>query len=66
MEGEGIGVVGRKFASSVAESCAADMVALSSVTLTATTSPSAATGTVTFLDNGSSIGTGTVSGGVAT
>ena len=41
-------------------------VALSSVTLTAATSPSAATGTVTFLDNGTSIGTGTLSGGVAT
>ncbi|MGD0796992.1 MAG: Ig-like domain repeat protein [Acidobacteriaceae bacterium] len=41
-------------------------VALTSVTLTATTSPSAATGTVTFLDNGVSIGTGTLSGGIAT
>jgi len=37
-----------------------------SVTFTVTVSPSAATGTVTFKDNGTQIGTGTLSGGVAT
>jgi len=37
-----------------------------SVVLTATVSPSAATGTVTFYNNSSSIGTGTLSSGVAT
>ena len=37
-----------------------------SVTLTATVTPSAATGTVTFLDGATSLGTGTLSGGVAT
>jgi hypothetical protein len=36
------------------------------VTLTATVSPPEATGTVTFYDNGTAIGTGTLSGGVAT
>src|SRR5208282_5776890 len=38
----------------------------SSVTLTATTSPSAATGTVTFLDGSTTVGTGTLSSGIAT
>ena len=38
----------------------------SSVTLTATTSPSSATGTVTFMDGGTAVGSGTVSNGVAT
>jgi hypothetical protein len=38
----------------------------SSVTLTATVSPSAATGTVTFYNSGTSIGTGTLSSGTAT
>ena len=37
-----------------------------SVTLTATVSPSAATGTVTFKNNGNSIGTATLSSGTAT
>jgi Bacterial Ig-like domain (group 3) len=37
-----------------------------SVTLTATVSPSAATGTVTFFDGANSLGTGTLSGGQAT
>ena len=37
-----------------------------SVTFTATVSGNSPTGTVTFLDNGSTIGTGTVSGGQAT
>jgi hypothetical protein len=37
-----------------------------STTFTATVSPSTATGTVTFLDGASSIGTGTLSGGTAT
>jgi hypothetical protein len=37
-----------------------------SVTLTATVSPAAATGTVTFLNNSASIGSGTLSGGTAT
>jgi hypothetical protein len=37
-----------------------------SVTFTATVSPSAATGTVTFKDNGTQIGTGTLSSGIAT
>jgi alpha-tubulin suppressor-like RCC1 family protein len=37
-----------------------------SVTLTATVSPSAATGTVTFQDGGVTLGTGSLSGGVAT
>lgn len=37
-----------------------------SVTFTATVTPSSATGTVTFKDNGASIGTGTLSGGTAT
>jgi hypothetical protein len=36
------------------------------VTFTAHVSPSAATGTVTFKDNGTQIGTGTLSGGTAT
>ena len=36
-----------------------------SVTLTATVSPAAATGTVTFYDDGAELGTGTLSGGVA-
>jgi len=36
------------------------------VTFTATIAPSAATGTVTFRDGGATIGTGTVSGGIAT
>jgi streptogramin lyase len=36
------------------------------VTFTATVSPSAATGTVTFYDGGTSLGTGTLSGGIAT
>ena len=36
------------------------------VTLTATASPSTATGTVTFKDAGNAIGTGTLSGGTAT
>ena len=36
------------------------------MTLTATTAPSAATGTVTFLDGSVTLGTGTLSGGVAT
>src|SRR5262249_23111712 len=35
------------------------------VTFTATVSPSAATGTVTFLDGATAIGSGTMSGGVA-
>ena len=38
----------------------------SSVTFTATVSPSAATGTVTFFNAGTSIGSGTLSGGTAT
>ena len=38
----------------------------SSVTFTATVSPSAATGTVTFMDGAATLGTGTLSGGVAT
>ena len=37
-----------------------------SVTFTATVTPTSATGTVTFKDNGSTIGTGTLSNGVAT
>ena len=37
-----------------------------SVTFTATVSPPAATGTVTFYDGGSSLGSGTISGGTAT
>ena len=37
-----------------------------SVTFTATVSPTGATGTVTFLDNGSSLGTGTLAAGTAT
>jgi streptogramin lyase len=36
------------------------------VTFTATVLPSAATGTVTFYDGGTSLGTGTLSGGIAT
>ena len=38
----------------------------SSVTFTATVSPSAASGTVTFKDGAATLGTGTLSGGVAT
>ena len=38
----------------------------SSVTFTATVTPSSATGTVTFYDNGGQIGTGSLSGGSAT
>jgi hypothetical protein len=38
----------------------------SSVTLTATVTPSTATGTVTFADGGTTLGTGTISGGIAT
>ncbi len=38
----------------------------SSVTFTATVTPSIATGTVTFLDGSTSLGTGTLSGGIAT
>jgi hypothetical protein len=41
-------------------------VAGANITLTATTSPSAATGTVTFLDGANTLGTGTLSGGTAT
>ncbi|MEP7296796.1 MAG: Ig-like domain repeat protein [Burkholderiales bacterium] len=37
-----------------------------SVTLTATVSPSAATGTMTFMDGATTLGTGTVNAGVAT
>src|SRR5262249_9633578 len=37
-----------------------------SVTFTATVSPATASGTVTFLDGGTNIGTGTLSSGVAT
>ncbi len=37
-----------------------------SVTFTATVSPSAATGTVTFMEGSTTLGTGTLSGGVAT
>ena len=38
----------------------------SSVTLTATVTPSVATGTVTFKDASTTLGTGTISGGIAT
>jgi hypothetical protein len=38
----------------------------SSVTLTATVSPATATGTVTFTDGNTTLGTGTISGGTAT
>ncbi len=38
----------------------------SSLTFTATVSPSAATGTVTFYDGGTALGTGTLSSGIAT
>ncbi|MGA3093578.1 MAG: Ig-like domain repeat protein [Terriglobales bacterium] len=38
----------------------------SSVTFTATVTPSTATGTVTFADGGTTLGTGTISGGIAT
>jgi hypothetical protein len=38
----------------------------SSVTFTATVTPAAATGTVTFTDGGTTLGTGTISGGIAT
>jgi hypothetical protein len=45
---------------------ASSVSAGTSVTLTATVSPTAATGTVNFLSSGSSIGTGTLSSGTAT
>ena len=38
----------------------------SSVTFTVTVTPSASTGTVTFTDGGTTLGTGTISGGIAT
>jgi hypothetical protein len=47
-------------------SSATNFQAGQSVTLTATVSPSAATGVVNFLDSGSVLGTANVSGGVAT
>jgi len=56
-----------KQASSVALSSSANPSALgSSVTFTATVTPSSATGTVTFKDSTTTLGTGTLSGGKAT
>lgn len=63
----GLSVAGVKTSTSVGlVSSVNPSVLLQSVTFTATVSPSAATGTVTFLDGATSLGTANVAAGVAT